>query len=97
MKLIFDEMSGQRDDVAAFRPGPKQAVDAEETFVLGLGPQLAQDREARVAAIADDVNRRTRASGDRGRRIEAALPDRCLDVVVEGIAGDTRIEFVGRS
>ncbi len=95
MKLIFDEMSGQRDDVAAFRPGPKQAMDAKEAVVLGLGPQLAQDCQPGVAAVTNDVGGCTGASGDRRWRVEAALPDRCLDIIVARIAGDTRIEFVG--
>src|SRR5258708_33907380 len=87
MKLIFDEMSGQRDDVAAFRPGPKQAMDAKEAVVLGLGPQLAQDCQPGVAAVTNDVGGRTGASGDPPPRAEAGAPDRAPGIILRRVTG----------
>ena len=93
VQFVLGEVPGQRDDLAA--PGTEQAGDAEETLVLRLRPQFTQDGKPGVAAVADDVVIRAGPAGDGRRRIQPAFADRGLDLVVEGIAGDARIEFIG--
>ncbi len=85
-QFVLGQVAGQHHDFAAAGPGPEQARYAEEPLVLGLRPQFAQDRQACVAAVADDVVALARASGDRRRRIKAALADGRLDVLVGRIA-----------
>ncbi len=94
VQLVLGQVAGQRDHLAALGPGPEQAGDAEEAFVLRLAPQLAQDGESRVAAIADDVGAFAGATGDRGRRVQPALADRGLDLVVERVARDARVVVI---
>ena len=94
MQFVLGQMAGERDDLAALGPGPEQAGDAEEALVLRFAPQLAQDGQPCVAAVANDVVRLAGAAGDGRRRIEAAFPDRCLDLVVARVARDARIEVI---
>ncbi|MCY1525157.1 hypothetical protein D9M68_601280 [compost metagenome] len=64
MQFVFRQVAGQGNDFAAFGPGTEQTGNAEEALVLGLGPQLAQDGESRITAIADDVVLSTGSSSD---------------------------------
>src|SRR3546814_5501196 len=73
-------MPGQRHDFAARRPRAEQARNAEEAFLLGLAPQLAQDRQPRVAAVANDVVRLARPARDRGGRVQPTFADGRLDL-----------------
>src|SRR3546814_9473017 len=70
-QLVLGQMPGQRHDFAARRPRAEQARNAEEAFLLGLAPQLAQDRQPRVAAVANDVVRLARPARDRGGRVRS--------------------------
>ncbi|MNP74960.1 hypothetical protein D3C76_1719210 [compost metagenome] len=56
-------------------PRSKQAVDTKEAFVMGLLPQLSENRQAGVAAVADDEGRFTRAAGDRRWLIQPSFAD----------------------
>jgi hypothetical protein len=94
-QLVLGQMPGQHHDFAALRPRAEQARDAEEAFVLGLAPQLAQDRQPRVAAVADDVVRLAGPARDRGRRVQPALADGRLDVLVGRVARHARVVVVG--
>jgi hypothetical protein len=59
--------------------GPEQARYAEEAFVLGLRPEFAQDRQPRVAAVADDVVVLAGPAGDGGA---ASRPRSRMDALI---------------
>jgi hypothetical protein len=80
---------------AALGPRAEQARYAEKAFVLGLRPEFAQDRQPRVAAVADDVVVLAGPPGDGRRRVQAALADGCLDFLVGRIALLARVVVVG--
>ena len=94
-QFVLGQMAGQHDDFAAAGPRPEQARYAEKLLVLGLRPQFAQDRQPRVAAVADDVVILARPSGDGRCRIQAALADGCLDFLIGRIALLARVMVVG--
>jgi len=65
-QLVLGQVAGQRHDLPALRPRPEQTRHTEEPFVLRLGPQFAQDRQPRVAAVPDDEVRFARPARDGG-------------------------------
>lgn len=65
-------------------------MDAEETLVAGFLPQLAENRQARIAAVADDEVGFTRAAGNRRRLIQSAFTDRGFYIVIKRIADGER-------
>ncbi|MPM12965.1 hypothetical protein SDC9_59320 [bioreactor metagenome] len=88
-------MPGQRHDLAARRPRAEQARNPEEAFLLGLAPQLAQDRQPRVAAVANDVVRLARPARDRGGRVQPTFADGRLDLRIGRVARHARVVVVG--
>ena len=94
-QFVFSQVSGQGDDFATFGPRAELAGDAEEPLLLGLAPQLAQDRQPGVAAVADDEVLFARAAGDRWRRIQTSLADGRLDLIVGRVALDPRVMVIG--
>lgn len=73
VQLVFREMACQRNDLSAFRPWSELASDAKEPFVPRLAPQLAQDCEASVATVPDDVVIRAGTPGNGRRCVEPTL------------------------
>src|SRR3546814_20376893 len=72
-QLVLGQMPGQRHDFAARRPRAEQARNAEEAFLLGLATQLAQDRQPRVDAVANDLVRVARPARSRGGGVQPTI------------------------
>ncbi|MNL13785.1 hypothetical protein D3C87_1347040 [compost metagenome] len=70
-------------------------MNAKETLVTGFLPQLAENRQARITAVADDEIGFSRAAGNRRWLIQPAFTDRGLDIVIKRITDKTRVVFVG--
>src|SRR3546814_18037800 len=81
--------------LATCGPGEKQGRYGEESLVLGVRPELTQDRQPRVAAVADEVVIFAWTARDGRRRIQAAFTDGSLDFLVGGIALLAWIVIVG--
>ena len=70
-------------------------MNAKEALVAGFLPQLAENCQACITAVADDEIGFARAAGNRWRLIQSALTDRGLDIVVQRITDEARVVFVG--
>ncbi len=70
-------------------------MDAEETLVAGFLPQLAENRQARIAAVSDDEIGFSRAASNRRRLVQPAFTDGGLYVVIKRITDEARVVFVG--
>ncbi|MNC25932.1 hypothetical protein D3C75_740420 [compost metagenome] len=93
VQIAFSQMAEQGGDFIA--PGAEQAMNAEEAFIAGFLPQLAENRQARITAVADDEIGFTRAAGNRRWLIQPAFTDRGLDILIQRITDEARVVFVG--
>ncbi|MOA03172.1 hypothetical protein D3C78_1226600 [compost metagenome] len=93
MQIAFGQMAEEGSDFIA--PRSEQAMNAKETLVAGFLPQLAENRQASITAVADDEIGFSRAAGNRRRLIQSAFTDGRLDVVVQRITNEARVVFVG--
>src|SRR3990167_1238640 len=93
MQVAFGQMTEQGGDFIC--PGSEQAMDAKELLVASFLPQFAEDRQASIAAIADDEVLLAGAAGDRRWRVQAALTDGGFDVVVERITDEPWVVLIG--
>ena len=93
-QLVFCQVARQGDDLAPFRPGAEQAGDAEESFLLGLGPQLAKNGQSRIAAVSNDEVFFARPACDRRWSIQSPLADGRLDFLVSRIALDAGVVVI---
>ena len=93
-QLVLGEVSGQRDNLPACRPRSEQARYAEKALVFRLCPEFTQDRQPRVATVADDVVAFTGPPRDGRRRVEAALADGRLDFLVDRITLLARVVVI---
>ncbi|MNP47945.1 hypothetical protein D3C76_1420330 [compost metagenome] len=57
-------------------------MNAKEALVAGFLPQLAENRQSRITAVADDEIGFSGAAGNRWRLIQPAFTDRSFDIVV---------------
>ncbi|MNF74062.1 hypothetical protein D3C84_560850 [compost metagenome] len=69
-------------------------MNAKEAFVAGFLPQLAENRQARITAVADDEIGFSRAAGNRRWLIQPAFTDRGLDIVIQRITDEAWVVFV---
>ncbi|MNZ83140.1 hypothetical protein D3C78_1018600 [compost metagenome] len=69
-------------------------MNAKEAFVAGFLPQFAENRQARITAIADDEIGFSRAAGNRRWLIQPAFTDRGLDIVIQRITDEAWVVFV---
>ena len=93
MQVVLGEMAEQR--AGFIGPWLEQAVEVKEALVGGFLPELVEDGQAGVAAIANDVVAFPGAPGNGRWLIQPAFPDRGFQLVVERIAQGARVVFVG--
>src|SRR5450830_582532 len=70
-------------------------MNAEEALIAGFLPQFAENRQARITAVADDEVGFSRAAGNRRWLIQPAFTDRRLDIVIQRITDEAWVVFVG--
>ena len=97
LQIVFRQVTGQCDDFAAgLIPGAEQAVEAEVLLVAGLAVELIKDGQSRVATVANAVLFFSGATGDWGRGVQPALPDRLFDFRILRVAGGPGVRVVGK-
>ncbi|MNO94824.1 hypothetical protein D3C76_864530 [compost metagenome] len=69
-------------------------MNAKEAFVAGFLPQFAENRQARITAIADDEIGFSWAASNRWWLIQTAFTDRGLDIVIQRITDEAWVVFV---
>ncbi|MNG01600.1 hypothetical protein D3C84_845880 [compost metagenome] len=92
MQIAFRQVAEQGADFMG--PGFEQAVNAKETFITGFLPQLTENRQAGITAVADDEGGFTGTASDGRRLIQTAFADRGLEVVVQWITEKTRVVLI---
>ena len=70
-------------------------MNAKEALVAGFLPQLAENRQSRITAVADDEIGFTRAAGNRRWLIQPAFTDRGFYIVIKRIADEAWVVLVG--
>ncbi|RMN83256.1 hypothetical protein ALQ56_200218 [Pseudomonas syringae pv. papulans] len=94
-QVVFGQVAGQGNDFPTLAiPRSEQHADPVKALVTRFFVQLSQNRQPRIAAVADDELLLTRTTCDLGGLIQTPDPNGVLDLLVLDVGHRARVMLI---
>ncbi|RMP58626.1 hypothetical protein ALQ21_200188 [Pseudomonas savastanoi pv. glycinea] len=94
-QVVFCQVTGEGNDFPTLAiPGAEQHADPVKALVPRFFVQLSQNRQPRIAAVADDELLLTRTTCDLGGLIQPPDPNGVLDLLVLDVGHRARVMLI---